>query len=98
MLQTLVAIGHEIVRSSWIAASVLVKYYLAATVLYLLYRKDLNIESFQENLVDNSRTVIFSLLGLGIVLAVSGLQISPVFGDVSQLIALGYLAYLFWVY
>lgn len=98
MLQTLVAIGHEIVRSSWIAASILVKYYLAATVLYLLYRKDLSVESFQENLLDNSRVFILGLLGLGIVLAVSGLDISPVFSDISQLIALGYLAYLFWVY
>ncbi|QKQ98795.1 hypothetical protein GKQ38_04700 [Candidatus Nanohaloarchaea archaeon] len=98
MLQALVAVGHEIIKASWTAASVIVKYYILATVLYLAYRKNLDLESFQESLLDNSRVFILGLLLLGVISAGLGLQLSPVLSEVSQVIALAYLGYLFWVY
>lgn len=98
MLQELVSIGHEVIRSSWTAASVLVKYYIFATFLFLAYRKDISIEKFQESLVENSRVVVLGLGALGIVLAAAGLEFSPVLPEASQVIALTYLGYLFWIY
>ena len=98
MLQSLVAAGHEIVQGSWTAASILVKYYLAATLVYMAYRKNLSLDTFREHILDNSRVFIYSTGLFGVLLAASGIVLSPVLSVFSQIVALAYLAFLFWVY
>jgi len=98
MLQELVAAGHEIIRSTWTEASVLVKYYLVGTLAYLAYRKDLSTEGLGENLLDNSKIVVFTLMFAGMLLAAFQIEVKAFLPVFSQLIALVYLGYLFWVY
>ncbi|MFB6193154.1 MAG: hypothetical protein ABEK00_02785 [Candidatus Nanohaloarchaea archaeon] len=98
MLQTAVSAGHEVIKSSWLLASVFVKYYLAGTVAYLAARKDFSFEGLENTLLDNSRIVVIGLGISGIVLASTGVSFTPLLPQISQVLALIYLGYLFWVY
>ena len=98
MLQELVAAGHEIIRSTWTAASVLVKYYLAGTLAYLAYTDNFSLEEFRANLLDNSKAFIFTLLSAGILMAAFQIEVQAFLPVISQLIAVAYLGFLFWVY
>ena len=94
----MVALGHEIIRSAWMAASVLVKYYIAGTLAYLTYRDNFSVEELRNNLLDNSKIFIFTLLLAGILLALFQIEINALSPVASQIIALAYLGFLFWVY
>ena len=98
MLQELVAVGHELIRSTWTAASVLVKYYLAGTLAYLAYTDNFSLEEFRDNLLDNSKTFIFALLFVGILMATLRIEVKAFLPVLSQLVAVAYLGFLFWVY
>lgn len=98
MLQDLVAVGHEIINSTWTAASILIKYYLASALAYLAYTDNLSLGKFRENLLDNSKAVIFTLVLTGMLLASFQIEIKAFSSSISQLIALAYLGFLFWVY
>jgi len=98
MLQELVGVGHEIIRSTWTAASILVKYYLLFIVAYLFYTDSLSVEEFRENILDNSRAFIFALLFAGMFFSAFQIEVKAFSSSISQMIALAYLGYLFWVY
>ena len=98
MLQELVAVGHETIRSTWTAASILVKYYLAATISYLAYTDSLSTEKFKESILDNSKASIFTLIFAGVLIAAFRIELKALLPVASQLIALAYLGVLFWVY
>lgn len=98
MLQELVAVGHEIIRSTWTAASILVKYYLAITMAYLFYTDSLSVEELRKNILENSKAFIFALLFGGMLLSAFQIEVKAFSSSISQLIALAYLGYLFWVY
>lgn len=86
------------VQEAWYIAAVLAKYFLAGTAIYMMYRKELDMEAYTENILENGKYFLFLVTGLGLMAASFNTEIRPLFSLPSQLIALGYLAYLFWKY
>ena len=90
---------YNVVRESWIIAAVLTKYILALNLGFLAYRKNLSLESFEENLLDWSKPMTLFFAALGAFSAFTGgfgLEIN--FPFISQLITALTLGYLFWKY
>lgn len=55
-------------------------------------------EEVTEKFINDSRLFIGAMVLAGALLHASGTSISPLFKFFSQLVALGYLGYLFWEY
>lgn len=87
-----------VVSGAWTAASIFVKYFLAGLAAKNLYQGTLTKETFLEDVEDSSEAAVAVLIAAGVVFSVSGLSPSPLLKLFSQLVALGYFAYLFWMY
>lgn len=98
VLQSLTSIIYDLTAQSWLVASVIVKYYLAATAIYLYSEKGLTKENFTEKLLKDSRFVLTGVAGAGVVLYLTEIGFISPLKLFSELIALAYLGYLFWKY
>lgn len=94
VLQELSAVAMALVESSWLAASVLAKYFLAIHVGEAVYRREYL--SIVESIVKYSRLEVTTVLMMGVVFMSTGFK--PSVGGLSQLMALIYLTVLFWNY
>ena len=97
-VQLLTSVIYEVVQDSWTVISITAKYYVLGVLLYLQYQDRLSLEEVTEKFIDDSRLFIGAMVLAGAVLHASGASISPLFKFFSQLVALGYLGYLFWEY
>ena len=98
VVQTLTSVIYEVVQDSWTVISITAKYYVLGVLLYLQSQNRLNLEEVTEKFIEDSRFFIGAIVLAGTVLHASGTSISPLFKFFSQLVALGYLGYLFWEY
>lgn len=87
-----------LVESSWIVASITVKYFLLGILLRNLAENSFTWEKVSEEILESSELVVTVIIGLGAILAVLNFSPSPLGKLFSELIALGYFAYLFWKY
>ena len=87
-----------VVEGSWIAASILLKYFLILVIAKNLYQNSLTKENLSREILESSRIVVTGLVVLGALISVSGLSLSPFFQLFSELVALSYFAFLFWKY
>lgn len=93
ILQALTGAAYSLVQSSWRAATLAVPLYLLVKSI-TLYRNG-EFDSYQEAFIDDSRIFVGALTLIGLVSAVSGLEI-PRFKLVGDLIAVIYFGFLFW--
>ena len=98
VVQLLTSVIYEVVQDSWTVISITAKYYVLGVLLYLQYQDRLSLEEVTEKSIDDSRLFIGAMVLAGTLLHTSGASISPLFKFFSQLVALGYLGYLFWEY
>lgn len=98
VLELITSFGYELVKQSWLVATVLVKYTLLFLAITTYYQKGLDLEYFEEVLIQNSRELISLIVLLGFVKVFVSYEIEPVLKLPSQLIALAYFGYLFWKY
>lgn len=94
----LIGILYQIVQSIWLVTIITAKYYLLGNVIFLAYRDNLSKDDFLEKILDDGKDFIFAMTGLGIIVYILGLELSPLLGFFSQLVAVTYLGYLFWKY
>jgi|GEM_PF-1599879 len=94
----LIGVLYQLVQSTWIVTSITAKYYLLGTAGYLLYKDNLSVDGFLEKILDDGKDFIFAMAGLGIIFYVLSIEVMPLLGFFSQLIAVTYLVYLFWKY
>jgi len=87
-----------VVEGSWIAASILLKYFLILLVAKNLYKDTLTKEHLSQDILTSSRIVVIVIIGLGALISLLDLSISPFFKLFSELVALSYLVLLFWKY
>lgn len=80
------------------AASIFLKYFIVALVAQNLYQNSLTWEKLAEDLLESSELVVAMLVGSGALIALSGLSFTPILGLPSEILALGYFAFLFWKY
>ena len=83
-------------EGSWIAASILAKYFLIGLIAKNIYQKTLTVENFLEDVKDSSELFVLTLILSGVLIKILGLSVTPVFQLFSELVALMYLGYLFW--
>jgi len=98
VLQTLTGTIYDITSHSCTAASIIAKYYLIAAAAYLYSQKQLTKESFAEKMIYDSRFLLTGIVASGVILYVLELGLTPVLRIVSEVFALSYLGYLFWIY
>ncbi len=95
VLNLAVSFIYEVVKQSWLVSTVVVKYMLLAHLVELA-ASEFSLERLEEELLDNSRLAVTGIVLLGVVSVVTGFQVSPFLEVFSQLVALGYFAFLFW--
>ncbi len=98
LLHIVVDFLYIVIQEAWYTAAVLAKFFLAGTAVYLVSRNELSLDAYSESILENGKYFIFLVTGLGLMAASLGIEVRPFFSLPSQLIALGYLAYLFWKY
>ncbi|MFB6158159.1 MAG: hypothetical protein ABEJ95_00685 [Candidatus Nanohalobium sp.] len=98
MIQALTGVVYEVVSSTWMVASVAVKYYLVYSLVRLYRGKGLTRKRLAELFVTESRLVLTGFVVLGAVFYVVDVSFSPLFRVFSELVALTYLGFLFWKY
>lgn len=89
---------YEAVRQTWFISAVVLKYFLAALILSMLYRNELSLDKLQENLLDYGKPVLLGVTALGFVFSTTGFSITPGFRFISELVAVLLLGFLFWKY
>jgi len=89
---------YEAVRQTWFVSAVVLKYFLAALVFTMLYRKEFSLEKLEENILNYGKPVVLGTGVLGFVFAATGFSITPGFRFISELIAVFILGFLFWKY
>ncbi|MFB6100871.1 MAG: hypothetical protein ABEK16_06410 [Candidatus Nanohalobium sp.] len=97
-LQAVTGIVYDITTHAWAAASVIIKYYLLVAAAQLYTQEGLTRENMTEKLLEESRLVLTGVVVTGAVLYILNFKPAPLAKLVSELIALGYLAFLFWKY
>ncbi|MFB6291804.1 MAG: hypothetical protein ABEI58_00240 [Candidatus Nanohaloarchaea archaeon] len=98
VLQLLVSVVYETVRHSWFVAAFSIKFLLAGVVARLVYENRLGLEELDVELMKYARETVAAIVVLGAAAAASGFK-PPLFpGIVSEALAAGYFAYLFWRY
>lgn len=93
ILQALTGAAYSLVQSSWRAATLAVPVYLL-TKSALMYRSG-KLDSYQEEFLDDSRLFVGGLALIGLLSAVSGVEI-PRFRLVGDIIAVMFFGFLFW--
>lgn len=97
-LQSLAAVAMALVESSWLAASIMAKYLIAVHLGATVYSRSYSVESFAEHVEKYSRMEVWGIFSVGVALMLTGLEPRVLLKPASQLIALGYLGFLFWRY
>lgn len=100
MIELLTSAAYALVEASWHASAVIVKFYLifAAARIYRqgFLEDEVKLCKIEEYLLQESKKVLSVIVGIGALTALTGFELRPRFELVSELIALIYLAYLFW--
>jgi hypothetical protein len=96
VLQLLVSFGYSLVENSWMAATVLVKYFLIGGVGYTLYRKQDYFENFRNVIEDYSGEAVSAIVLIGFIFTLTGFQVQPIGTVLSHIAAVSYFGYLFW--
>ena len=94
MIELITSLGYDIVEASWHSAALLSKFYLLTVLIRL--RDNLDRETVQETLLDESKIVVGLFVLVGVFSLLSGIEVRPVFALISEGIALVYLGFLFW--
>lgn len=89
---------HLIIAETWHITSILTKYLLAGSAVYLLSKNSFSKENYTEIILENGKDFLFIVTGLGMMAVAFGLRPRPLAPFASQLIAVIYLGYLFWAY
>ena len=97
-LNTLIGFMYDLVQSTWLAASVLMKYFLAGVILRSIQLEDLSIESLGDRTLEYGKYIVIGTGLIGLVITLTNINLQPVLLFPSQLIAVGVLGYLFWKY
>lgn len=98
VLQLLVSGIYQVVQHSWVAAAVTVKYVLLVHAARLAYENRLELENFLDAVEQYSRETVTGIVVLGFLLALLGLEATPLVEPVSEIVALAYFGFLFWRY
>ncbi|MFB6203974.1 MAG: hypothetical protein ABEK01_05780 [Candidatus Nanohaloarchaea archaeon] len=99
MIQLLAAVGGQVVEKSWGVAAVTLKYVLALQLVVSYHRAGVDVSAVKEVLLEQSRPVVLGILAVGTLLFLAGRDVGPLFArGLSEVIAVGYLAFLFWHY
>lgn len=100
MIETLTSAGYSVVQASWFSASVLVKFYLLYAAFQIYQRgyieEEIQREKIKKYVLQESKIVLGLITGVGILTLLIGYEMRPHFELLSEVIALTYLAYLFW--
>lgn len=96
VLQLLVSFGYSLIENSWIAATVLVKYFLMGGVAYAIYRKEDYFKNFRKVIENYSSETVSIIVLIGLISTLSGFQVQPVATVLSHVVAVSYFGYLFW--
>ncbi len=97
-VNSLIGFMYEVVQSSWLVASAVMKYFVAGVILRSLQLKDLTLEGLDQRTREYGRYAVLGTGVLGLVATLTGFNVQPLFLFPSQLLAVGVLGYLFWKY
>jgi len=89
---------YELVRSSWMVASILMKYLLIAVILHSVQLKDYSFESFEERMLKYGKYAILFTGIIGFVFQITNISVEPLFLFPSQVVTVLVLGFLFWKY
>jgi hypothetical protein len=89
-------LAYEVVRSSWVVSTVLLKQVLVLHLAKLALDEEMNLKHLEEVVLKYSRPTVASMVTLGFIVAITGFEITPAFPVYSELIALIYYGFLFW--
>lgn len=98
VLESLISFVYDAVAYSWSVAAVAVKYVLLVYLVKLGYEKDLSLESFLEIVERYANETVVGIVTLGVTFSIISIKPEPFLRLLSELIALGYFALLFWRY
>lgn len=98
VLSSLTSTVVALVESSWIVASITVKYFLMGLLIRNLFENSFTWEKVSEEILESSELVVTTIIGLGAILALFDFSPSPMAKLFSEITALAYFAYLFWKY
>lgn len=98
VLNVLIGAVYSLVQNSWIVSTVILKYLLFFTGVNVYIRDGLDLQSFEDVLLNNSRELVTLIVLIGGLNSLIGLEITPFFQIFSQLVALFFFGLLFWKY
>lgn len=97
VVETLIEILYNWIKSSWQISAVAIKYALAAFLIYeLANRKEL--VELQKELVFYGRYMVAVVVFSGLVFSLADITVEPVVPYVGEFVALFFYGYLFWEY
>ncbi len=97
-LQILTGFIYSLVEQSWTVSTVLTKYFLVLVLFKAIYDGEKTLEGISEKLVDYSDTFVTLVVLLGLANIFAGVEVQPIGKVFSEVVALGYFAFLFWKY
>ena len=96
VLQAFTSFIYGVVQSSWVIAAITLKYILAVQIFYALQREGDFFDNLKTEISDYSREIVSAIVGLGLIVSVTGIELSAFMTTFSYLIAAFYFGYLFW--
>ncbi len=95
--ENLIGLLYNWVESSWEVSALVIKYALAAFILYELANKE-DLVDIKEDLVFYGRYMVAAVVGSGLILSLTGITLEPVVPYIGEFAALFFYGYLFWEY
>lgn len=97
-INSVIGLLYDLVRSSWMTASVVMKYFLLALIADMAYRKDLTFQGFDERILKYGKYTVLGIAAVSVPITFLNISYTPLLKFPSQMTAVGVLGYLFWRY
>ncbi|MFQ3308290.1 MAG: hypothetical protein ACI977_000520 [Candidatus Nanohaloarchaea archaeon] len=98
MIEILIGFIYQWIVASWLISSILVKYFLLGILGYEIVVQKNSAEKIKEDFIKHSYYFVSLLVGIGLIISLTGLNPKPGFPVIGEITALGFYAYLFWEY
>lgn len=96
VLQALTSSIYSVVQSSWIIAAISLKYILGIQIALAYQDEGAFIKNLEASVSSHSREIISSIVLLGMMVSISGIELAAFMKPASYTIAVAYFGYLFW--
>lgn len=96
VVQALTSFIYGVVQGSWIIAAITLKYILAVQLFYAFREEGDFFDNLRADISGYSREIVSTIVLLGLIVSLTGIELSAFMTGTSYIIAAVYFGYLFW--